>query len=163
VSAPESDELPAVVEAERSVLAAMILDEGAIPRARALLDAATFCIDRHALVFKAVCSLDERGEAVDLIALCAELDRTGELEAVGGPGAVAHIMEYAVTSANLGPHGAIVIEAHARRTLRRLALDLQTRAEDPTTEPRDLVAGLKRLCATLQATLARAEVARCAR
>src|SRR5262245_54533250 len=126
--------------AERSVLAAMLLDSAAIALARALLDAATFDLDRHGQVFAAVCALHDRGETVDLVTVSEELRRRGDLAAVGGPQALAGIMESATTAANVGPHAASILESWARRRVARSALDAQARASDPTTDLCDLVA-----------------------
>src|SRR6185369_1189949 len=146
---------------ERDVLAGMLLDpDDGIPRARALLGPEAFHLDRHALVFKALCALADRGEVADLLTLTAQLERTGDLGAAGGHVALAHILEGATTAANLAQHAALVPEAYARRRLRRLALHVQARVADPTTDAKEVVACVSRECAAVRVVLARSEAAR---
>ncbi len=108
---------PQALEAERSILAAMMLDQSAIGRAVETIDASVFYRTSHAKVFDALVALYNRNEAADLITVAEELRKRGDLEAAGGPAAVAGIMESATTTANLEHHIRIV---HAKSILRML-------------------------------------------
>jgi DnaB helicase-like protein/AAA domain-containing protein len=131
-----------IADAERSVLAAMLLGSEAISRARGLVGAQDFFRAAHQKVFAALCALDDHGQAADSITLTDELARRGELELVGGPAAIACILEAAVTAANLGEHAAIVVEASRKRHLRRLLIALQVDVEDPTLDSAGIVSRL---------------------
>ncbi len=108
---------PQALEAERSILAAMMLDQGAIGRAVEAIDAGAFYRSAHAKVFEALVALYTRNEAADLITVAEELRKRGDLEAAGGPAMLAGIMEAATTTANLEHHIRIV---HAKAILRQL-------------------------------------------
>lgn len=125
---------PQDVHAERSVLAAMFLGSDAIGRAVALADASIFYRTAHQKIFDAIVALHGRGERADAITVTDELRRRGELEVVGGPATLAHIHEYATTTANLEEHIRIVAGAAQRRRLVTLAQDIQRRAADPTQD-----------------------------
>ena len=108
---------PQALDAERSILAAMMLDTGAIGRAVEAIDASAFYRTSHAKVFEALVSLYTRNEAADLITVSEELRRRGDLEAAGGSAMLAGIMEAATTTANLEHYIRIV---HSKAILRRL-------------------------------------------
>ena len=108
---------PQALDAERSVLAAMMLDESAIGRAIESLDASAFYRTAHAKLYDAIKALYTNSTPADLITVSEELTRRGELEMVGGPAFLAQIMEYATTTANIEQHIRIV---HSKSVLRLL-------------------------------------------
>ncbi|HXS81898.1 MAG TPA: replicative DNA helicase [Methylomirabilota bacterium] len=108
---------PQALDAERSVLAAMMLDEGAIGRAIEMIDASAFYRTAHAKLFEALVALYNQPVPADLITVTEELKKRGDLEAVGGPQFLAQVMEYATTAANLEQHIRIV---HSKAILRQL-------------------------------------------
>lgn len=132
-----------VIEAERAVLAAMLLGDEAIPRARMLLDASDFFRTGHQRIFAAIVAVHDRSERADSITVSVELRARGDLEVVGGHAAIASIFDMATTTANLEEHAAIVVEACRKRRLKRLGLDLQERAEDHSRTSADIVAHLE--------------------
>jgi replicative DNA helicase len=108
---------PQALEAERSILAAMMLDTTAIGRAVEAIDSRAFYRSAHAKVFEALVALYNRNEAADLVTVAEELRKRGDLEAVGGAAALAGIMESATTIANIEHHVRIV---HSKAVLRML-------------------------------------------
>ena len=108
---------PQALDAERAILAAMMLDPTAFGRAVESIESNVFYRTGHAKVFEALVALYNRNEAADLITVAEELRRRGDLEAIGGPGALAGIMESANTIANIEHHIRIV---HAKAILRQL-------------------------------------------
>ncbi len=108
---------PQALDAERSVLAAMMLDEAAIGRAIETLSAAAFYRSAHGKLFDALIALYSSNTRADLITVSEELKKRGELESVGGPAFLAQILEYATTSANIEQHIRIV---HSKAILRAL-------------------------------------------
>jgi replicative DNA helicase len=78
------EELPANLEAERSVLGAILLDLRAYDEAAALgLNASDLFLDSHRRIYLAMQSLAESGSALDNVTLCEELSKRRELDAVG--------------------------------------------------------------------------------
>src|SRR6476646_8409209 len=75
---------PQNLEAEESVLGAMLLSPGAIGAVSEVLDASDFYRESHAKIYRAGLALYAKGEPVDAITLVDELEERGELEAVGG-------------------------------------------------------------------------------
>jgi replicative DNA helicase len=140
------------LDAEGSVLAAMLLDPDAVAKARELLDPADFYRDAHRLVFLGLLALADTRTPCDLVTLADMLKQRGDLDAVGGPAFLAGILEFATTSANLEQYARIVREHATRRRLRALGLDLQLRASDPTQDAASIV---ERLSSTTRELAAR--------
>jgi replicative DNA helicase len=117
VAVSEAVTPPQALDAERSVLAAMLLDPEAIGRAIELIEPRTFYRAGHQKIYEAILALYDRNEKADLVTLSEELRKRGDLEAVGGPPALAQVLEYATTTANLDHHIRII---HAKDVLRQL-------------------------------------------
>jgi replicative DNA helicase len=123
---PEGPTPPQAVEAERSVLAALMLEYDAISRAAEQLEPQAFYRVSHQKIYEAILSIYNRsGEKVDLITLGEELRMRGDLEAVGGTPALAQILEYATTTANLDQHIKIIHSKSILRSLIRAANEIQ--------------------------------------
>ncbi|MCC6651212.1 MAG: replicative DNA helicase [Candidatus Eisenbacteria bacterium] len=108
---------PQALDAERSILAAMLLDQTAIGRAVEVIDSNAFYRTGHAKIFDALVSLYNRNEAADLITVSEELKRRGDFEAAGGNSGLTSVMEQATTIANIEHHIKIV---HSKWVLRNL-------------------------------------------
>ncbi len=108
---------PQAVEAERAVLGAVLLDGSSINRAIDFLTDETFYRDAHRKIFAAMLALDEKNEPIDLITVCDELQRSGDLESVGGRLFLSSLLDEVATSANIGHHSGRVQE---KSILRRL-------------------------------------------
>jgi replicative DNA helicase len=108
---------PQAVEAEQSVLGAMMLSKDAIADAIELVRPGDFYRPAHQLVFDAVLDLYGRGEPADPITVSAELTRAGQLVRVGGANYLHTLVNTVPTAANAGYYAQIVAE---RATLRRL-------------------------------------------
>src|SRR5439155_17349787 len=108
---------PQAVEAERAVLAALMLDPEVVGRAIELLDGSAFYRVAHQRIYAAILALYNRNEKADLVTLTEELRKRGDLEAIGGPAALAQLFDAATTSANLEQHIRII---HSKFVLRSL-------------------------------------------
>src|SRR6516162_8119865 len=92
---------PQNLEAEESVLGAMMLSPGAIGTVGEILDAGDFYRESHAKIYRAALALEQRSEPVDAITLTDELDRRGELEQVGGRVRIHELAALVPASANV--------------------------------------------------------------
>ncbi|TMQ57709.1 MAG: replicative DNA helicase, partial [Candidatus Eisenbacteria bacterium] len=123
---PEGPTPPQALEAERSVLAALMLEHDAIGRAAEQLEPQAFYRVSHQKIYEAILGIWNRSnERVDLITLGEELRKRGELEAVGGTPALSQILEYATTTANLDQHIQIIRSKAVLRALIRAASEIQ--------------------------------------
>jgi replicative DNA helicase len=109
--------LPHNLEAERSVLGAILLHNDAFNLAAEVIDAHDFYRDAHRRIFDKMVKLVDRGNAIDLVTLKEELDRAGELDEVGGPAYIAALVDGVPRSSNVEYYARIIKE---KATLRNL-------------------------------------------
>ncbi|HSM04566.1 MAG TPA: replicative DNA helicase [Longimicrobiales bacterium] len=110
-------DLPYAREAELAVLSGMMLDRDGVARAVEILDGSMFFAERHRRIFRSMARLFERGDVIDVITLKSDLERTGELESVGGLDTLAELADFVPTAANIEYHARLVRE---KALLRRL-------------------------------------------
>jgi len=112
---------PQNLDAEESVLGAMMLSPGAIAAVSEVLDAGgrDFYRESHAKIYRAALSLYGKGEPVDAITLVDELDERSEVEAVGGAERIHELAALVPASANARHYAQIVHETAILRGLIR--------------------------------------------
>ena len=108
---------PQNLEAEQSVLGAMLIEREAISRVAEFLRPEDFYRESHRLVYAATLALYNRGEAVDLITLTEQLRREDRLEAAGGISYITSLANSVPTAANVIYHAKIVEEKALLRGL----------------------------------------------
>ena len=108
---------PHSIEAEQSVLGAMLLDREAIITASEYIKPEDFYKDSHREVYEAVMQLFDKGEPVDLVTLSEQLRQRNTLEAVGGVAFLTDMSSSVPTIANVDHYARIIQE---KALLRRL-------------------------------------------
>src|SRR5213596_2513770 len=108
---------PQNLEAEESVLGAMMLSPGAIGAVSEILDAGDFYRESHAKIYRAALALYAKGEPVDAITLVDELEERGELEDVGGRVRLHELAALVPATANAAHYARIVREMATLRGL----------------------------------------------
>ena len=93
---------PQNLDAEESVLGAMMLSPGAIGAVSEILDAGDFYRESHGKIYRAGLALYAQGEPVDAITLVDELEERGELEDVGGRVRIHELAALVPAAANAG-------------------------------------------------------------
>src|ERR1044072_8906481 len=109
--------LPHNLEAERSVLGAILLHNEAFNLAAEVIDANDFFRDAHGRIFDRMVTLAERGNAIDLVTLKDELGRAGEIDQVGGPAYIAALVDGVPRSTNVSHYARIIKEKSTLRNL----------------------------------------------
>src|SRR5688500_6492948 len=109
--------LPHNLEAERSVLGAILLHNDAFNLAAEMIDSGDFFRDAHRRIFDKMVKLVERGDAIDLVTLKEELGRSGDLDEVGGPAYITALVDGVPRSSNVEHYARIIKE---KATLRNL-------------------------------------------
>src|SRR3954452_4779768 len=109
--------LPHNLEAERSVLGAILLHNDAFNMAAEVIDSNDFFRDAHRRIFDKMVKLAERNDAIDLITLKEELGRSNELDEVGGPAYITALIDGVPRSTNVEHYARIIKE---KATLRNL-------------------------------------------
>ncbi len=130
---------PQNLEAEESVLGAMLLSPGAIGAVSEVLDAGDFYRESHAKIYRAALALYAKGEPVDAITLVDELEERGELEDVGGRSRVHELAALVPAASNAAHYARIVREMATLRGLIRVGGEIQRLGFDRPGETVELV------------------------
>lgn len=122
---PVADRVPPQnIEAEQSVLGAILLDSQAAAVCTEILHFEDFYREPHRRIFEAVIALAARNEAVDVITVGEELTRLGALEAAGGLSYLSDLTAAVPATANSAHYARIVAEKALLRELLRATSDI---------------------------------------
>ena len=108
---------PQNIEAEQSVLGAMLIEKEAIPKVMEILRDTDFYREAHRVIFNAMLELYNKNEAVDMITVTEILKRDNKLEDVGGIAYVTSLANAVPTAANVTYHASIIEEKSILRQL----------------------------------------------
>lgn len=108
---------PQNIEAEQSVLGAMIISRDAIADASQYLVETDFYREAHRIAFSTMIDIFNRNEPVDLITVTEQLRKTNQLEKVGGITFLTSLANSVPTAANMTYHAKIVKEKAQLRSL----------------------------------------------
>ncbi|HET9569685.1 MAG TPA: replicative DNA helicase [Vicinamibacterales bacterium] len=126
--------LPHNLEAERSVLGAILVHNDAFNLAAQVIDSQDFYRDAHRRIFDRMVALNERHDAIDFVTLKEELARAGELDEVGGPAYVAGLADGVPRATNVEYYARIVKEKATLRNLIYAASKIVTNAYEAEQE-----------------------------
>ena len=131
---------PHNLDAERAVLGAVLLEgRETLPRVIEILRPSDFYTDAHRTTYEAMLRLFDRGEPVDLITLNEELRRNERMASVGGPAALALLVEQASIAAYLMSYAQIVRDMALLRELIQVSTEAITDAFDAKEDVQSLV------------------------
>ncbi len=116
---------PQNLEAEQSVLGAMLIDRDAISAVQNLLSADDFYSDKHQQLYQVMVDLHDRSEPVDAITASAELKARDLLEQIGGGPYLAYLMNMVPATTNVEAYALIVEQKAVMRRLQRAARKIQ--------------------------------------
>src|SRR5690348_11744289 len=108
MTADQARTLPYSLDAERSVLGAVLIDNEAMNDALAVLQREQFYRDAHKRIFQSMVRLHEAKRPIDYISVKEDLERAGDLEDVGGPAYVASLTDGVPRSTNVEYYAQIV-------------------------------------------------------
>jgi len=120
--------LPSNLEAERSVLGAILLDDKAIHVVVETLRREDFYLESHRYIYAKMLDLAARSSAIDLITLKAELSRTNDLERAGGAAYVAGLTDGLPRAVNIEHYADIVKEKSSLRRLIQISNEIMARS-----------------------------------
>jgi replicative DNA helicase len=130
---------PQNLEAEESVLGAMLLSPSAVGTVSEILDASDFYRESHAKLYRAALGLWTKGEPVDAITLANELEERGQLEEIGGQARVAELAALVPSTSNVEHYARIVKESAMLRGLVRVGQEITRLGYERQGEVTDLV------------------------
>jgi replicative DNA helicase len=116
--------LPSNLQAEESLLGAMLLSRDAIAAASELLGADDFYKPAHGHIYDAITTLNAAGEPADPVTVADELRRAGLLDAIGGPATLVTLQTATPATSNAARYAKIIEEHALLRRLIRVAGDI---------------------------------------
>lgn len=127
---------PQNLDAEKSLLGAVLIDEEALADVSEHVSPDDFYEKRHGLVFGAMMRLYEKHKPVDLLTLTDELNKKDELETVGGSAYLGELTNYVPTAAHAEAYAELVAAAAVRRRLIKASSEITELGfnEDTTTQ-----------------------------
>ncbi len=108
---------PQNIEAEKSVLGALMLNKDAIINVANLIRQGDFYKDDHNLIFEAMIELYEKNEPIDVLSLSNRLEEKGQIEKIGGSSYLTNLVNAVPSSANIVHYAKVV---QKKSTLRKL-------------------------------------------
>lgn len=130
---------PQDLEAEKSIISALLLDKDAITSIIQGLQAEHFYKRAHTDIYDAILNLFERREPIDLITLTAELKRTGNFDKVGGATYLSELASLVPTSAHINQYAQIVRDHFIKRQLIATSAKISESAFDETADIRSIL------------------------
>ena len=130
---------PQAKDLEEAVLGAIMLEKGAFDSVIEILKPECFYVDGHQRVFKAMQSLANKSQPIDILTVVEELRFKEELDLVGGPYYVTKLTNSVVSSANIEAHSRIVLQKFIQRELIRISGEIIADAYEDSTDVFDLL------------------------
>ncbi len=130
---------PHDLDAEQSVLGAMLVNPNAIAVVAETLAADDFYRETHRLIYKAALTLFDKGEEVDVVTLSAQLERESALERAGGREFVHTLAEFVPAATNAAYYAGIVREQSILRSLIQVGNEIVELGYQRPGDTRDLL------------------------
>jgi replicative DNA helicase len=134
---PEGRVPPHDLDAEQSVLGAILLDPQAVTRVLDFLQPEDFYRDNHSQIYRAALNLFREGEPIDNVTVASELQKLGVLERIGGRAQLAVLQESVPTAANVEYYGRIVKATSYKRRLISAGGDIARLGHDGAVDADD--------------------------
>ncbi len=130
---------PQNVDAEMSLLGAILIDEETLADISEHVKPKDFYDKRHAVIYDAVMRLYEKNKPVDLLTLTDELKRKKELEEIGGSAYLTELTNYVPTAAHAESYAEIVAQKAVRRRLIKASGEISELGYDENTTTQELL------------------------
>jgi len=115
---------PQNLDAEKSLLGAVLIDEETLADVSEHASAKDFYDKRHAAIYAAMIRLYERHKPVDLLTLTDELTKKDELDMIGGSAYLTELTNYVPTAAHAEAYAEMVAQKAIRRRLIRASAEI---------------------------------------
>lgn len=130
---------PNSMEAEQSVLGAMLLDKEAVSVATEFISGEDFYREAHKEIFDAIVDIFDKGQPVDLITLPEKLKVRNTLEAVGGVTYLTNLMSIVPSTHNVGNYAKIIEEKSLLRKLIKASNEIMGKSYEAREEVANVI------------------------
>lgn len=131
---------PQAKDLEEAILGAIMLEKGAWDLVLEIqLKPESFYVDAHQRIFRAMQSLSQKSQPLDMLTVVEELRLKEELDIIGGPYYVTKLTNSVVSSANIQAHARIVLQKFIQRELIRISGEIISDAYEDSTDVFELL------------------------
>jgi replicative DNA helicase len=130
---------PQNIEAEASLLGALLIDTDAIVKIADTVNAVDFFDPRHHRIYEAIKHLYEHHESIDVLTLSDRLRNSGHLDSVGGPAYLTELTNFVPTASHVEQYAEIVAQKALRRRLIAVSKEMVTLGYDESKQLSELV------------------------
>lgn len=130
---------PQNVDAEASLLGAILIDTDAIVKIADSISVQDFYDQRHARIYEGLLALYEKRSPIDVLTLADQLRGNGFLEMVGGPAYLTELTNYVPTAAHVEQYADIVAQKALRRRLIAASQDMTLLGQDESKSLKELI------------------------
>lgn len=130
---------PQNVDAEASLLGAILIDADAIVKIADSVSVNDFFDPRHMHVYEAIVTLYEKRQAIDVLTLSDQLRNAGYLDMVGGPAYLTELTNFVPTAAHVEQYAEIVAQKAMRRRLIQTSYEIGGLGFDESKSLKELI------------------------
>jgi len=130
---------PQSLEAEASLLGAILIDPDALVKIADMISAQDFFDARHQRIYEAITALYEKRSPIDVLTLADQLKGGGFLDAIGGPSYLTELTNYVPTAAHAEQYADIVAQKAVRRRLITASQEIVGLGFDESKALRELI------------------------
>lgn len=130
---------PQAKELEEVILGGLMIDVSAVFIGMSRLFPEIFYVDANQRIFKAIQTLYDKNQKIDILTVVEQLKVSEELDAVGGPYYITKLTNTVISGANIENHINIVAEKYLKREAIRLSGELIGEAYEDSTDAFDVI------------------------
>jgi replicative DNA helicase len=130
---------PQNLDAEASLLGAVLIDTDAIVKIADTVQSKDFYDDRHKRIYEAILQLYERHSPIDVLTLSNQLKSSGLIEMVGGSSYITELTNFVPTAAHVEQYAEIVSQKSLRRRLIKASQDIVGLGYDEARSLQELI------------------------
>ena len=130
---------PQDVVAEKSLLGAIMINDGVMPEILTILRPQDFYEKQHEIIFSAMAKLYDKHKPIDLLTLTAELKAQKKLKDIGGAGYLTELSNFVPAASHAKAYADIVEKASVRRRLIKAGTEIANKAYDDDAEVDNLI------------------------
>ena len=131
--------LPQDIDAEKSIIGAILLDRDAIVAVAQTMKPEHFYKPAHSDIIEAIFQLFEKREPIDLITLTSQLKKNDKLDDVGGAAYLSELASGVPTAAHITQYSQIIRDHWVKRKLIAISSKISQAAHEETKNVRDLL------------------------
>jgi replicative DNA helicase len=136
---PQAAVQPQNIDAEASLLGAILIDADAIVKIADQITALDFFDTRHQRIYEAMIALYEKRSPIDVLTLADQLKNNGYLDLVGGPAYLTGLTNFVPTAAHAEQYADIIAQKAVRRRMMSAAQDIAVTSTDETKSVKELI------------------------